>query len=400
MFNREDLLLSGISRFLYIENLTVKTDDGQGENCNLIAKGMCFMITGRLVEVNDKYYAILNLKHPDGRRLQKRFNLNLPVPNNKRRAQEKLNELCIEYTRKQQVEQNHPDVLLMDYVKEWIERRRPEISPTTYRNYLHMADHHMDHYFGETALRQITFREIEAYYQYLRNQKLSSTTIQHHHMLLQSVFREACRQEIILRNPVESVMKPKRQRAQISYYSEQEARQLVVTLTLAYGLRRSEVLGLRWQDVDFDKQTILVRHSVVEGVDNGRRVVCRKNMLKQAASRRTLPLFEPITTLLHEEWERKKALNPIYVYSDRHGNVMKPDVVTHDFQKFLKENGLRHIRFHDLRHSCASLLIAAHTPLIQVQHWLGHRTMLTTADLYSHLDSSLINECSEGMKKI
>lgn len=369
------------------------------------------MITGRLVEVNDKYYAILNLKHPDGRRLQKRFNLNLPVPNNKRRAQEKLNELCIEYTRKQQVEQNHPDVLLMDYVKEWIERRRPEISPTTYRNYLHMADHHMDHYFGETALRQITFREIEAYYQYLRNQKLSSTTIQHHHMLLQSVFREACRQEIILRNPVESVMKPKRQRAQISYYSEQEARQLVdavkgtklelvVTLTLAYGLRRSEVLGLRWQDVDFDKQTILVRHSVVEGVDNGKRVVCRKNMLKQAASRRTLPLFEPITTLLHEEWERKKALNPIYVCSDRHGNVMKPDVVTHDFQKFLKENGLRHIRFHDLRHSCASLLIAAHTPLIQVQHWLGHRTMLTTADLYSHLDSSLINECSEGMKKI
>lgn len=369
------------------------------------------MITGRLVEVNNKYYAVLNLKHPDGRRLQKRFDLGLPVPNNKRRAQEKLNALCVEYTRKHQVEQNHPDVLLMDYVKEWIEKRKPEISPTTYRNYLHMADHHMADYFGEMLLKQITFREIEAYYQYLRDQKLSSTTIQHHHMLLQSVFREACRQEIILRNPVESVEKPKRQRAQISYYSEQEARQLVdavkgtklelvVTLTLAYGLRRSEVLGLRWQDVDFDKQTILVCHSVVEGVDDGKRIVCQRDTLKQAASRRTLPLFEPITTLLHEEWERKKALNPVYVCSDRYGNVMKPDVVTHDFQKFLKEKGLRHIRFHDLRHSCASILIAAHTPLIQVQHWLGHRTMLTTADLYSHLDSSLINECGEGMKKI
>ena len=87
------------------------------------------MITGRLVEVNNKNYAVLNLKHPDGRRLQKRFDLGLTVPNNKRRAQEKLNALCAEYTRKQQVEQNHPDVLLMDYVKEWIEKRKPEISP-------------------------------------------------------------------------------------------------------------------------------------------------------------------------------------------------------------------------------------------------------------------------------
>lgn len=369
------------------------------------------MITGRLVEVNEQYYAILNLKHPDGKRLQKRFNLGLPVPNNKRRAQEKLNELCAEYTRKQQVEQNNPDVLLMDYIKNWIEKRRPELSPTTYRNYLHMAEHHMNDYFGESALKSITFREIEAYYQYLKDWSLSSTTIQHHHMLLQSVFREAHRQEMILKNPIDFVEKPKRQRAQISYYSEREVKQLidavkgtklelVVVLTLTYGLRRSEVLGLRWQDIDFDKQTLLVCHSVVEGIDEGKRIVCQKDTLKQAASYRTLPLFEPIASLLREEWERKKELRPIYVCSDRHGNVMKPDVVTHDFQKFLKENGLRHIRFHDLRHSCASLLIANHTPLIQVQHWLGHRTMLTTADLYSHLDSSLINECGESLKKI
>ena len=76
----------------------------------MIAGRNITMITGRLVAVNGKYYAILNLKHPDGRRLQKRFDLELPVPNNKRRAQEKLNALCAEYTRKQQLEQNHPNV--------------------------------------------------------------------------------------------------------------------------------------------------------------------------------------------------------------------------------------------------------------------------------------------------
>lgn len=268
----------------------------------------------------------------------------------------------------------------------------------------------MTDYFGDTLLREVNPQRIEAYYQFLKERGLSSTTIQHHHMLLQSVFRDASKREMILRNPFEFVRKPKRQRPQVNYYSEQEARQLLeavkgtklelpVTLSLIYGLRRSEVLGLRWKDVDFEKQTMLVCHSVIEGVDDGKRVVCAKDTLKQAASHRTLPLFEPILSLLQEEWERKKALWPVYVCSDRHGNVMKPDVVTHDFQKFLKENGLRHIRFHDLWHSCASLLIANHTPLIQVQHWLGHRTMLTTADLYSHLDSSLVNECGESMKK-
>lgn len=368
------------------------------------------MITGRLVEVKNQYYAILNLKHPNGKRFQKRFDLGLPVPNNKRRAQEKLQELCLAYTRRQQVEQNHPDVILMDFLSAWIERRKSDLSPSTYRNYIHMAEHHMTDYFGDALLREVNPQRIEAYYQFLKERGMSSTTIQHHHILLQSVFRDASKREMILRNPIEFVRKPKRQRPRVNYYSEQEARQLLeavkgtklelpVTLSLIYGLRRSEVLGLRWKDVNFEKQTMLVCHSVIEGVDDGKRVVCAKDTLKQAASHRTLPLFEPILSLLQEEWERKKALRPVYVCSDRHGNVMKPDVVTHDFQKFLKENGLRHIRFHDLRHSCASLLIANHTPLIQVQHWLGHRTMLTTADLYSHLDSSLVNECGESMKK-
>lgn len=108
------------------------------------------MITGKIVEVNHKYYAILNLKHPDGQRLQKRFDLGLPVLNNKRQAQEKLNELCAEYTRKQQVEENHPDVILTDFLKAWIESRKSELSPTTYRNYVHMAKHHMRDYFGDT----------------------------------------------------------------------------------------------------------------------------------------------------------------------------------------------------------------------------------------------------------
>ena len=213
-----------------------------------------------------------------------------------------------------------------------------------------------------------------------------------------------------MKKPMELVKKPKRNQPKVDFYSSQETQELlkavkgtkleiVVTLTVAYGLRRSEVLGLRWQDVDFDMGRIAVCHTVVEGVEDGKRVICKKDTMKEEASYRTLPLFEPITEMLRDELKRKHPYNPIYVCSDRYGRMMKPDVLTHDFKLFLEKSGLRHIRYHDLRHTTASLLIAEHVPLIEVQHWLGHKTMLTTANLYSHLDTSLIDECGNTVKK-
>ena len=369
------------------------------------------MITGRLTEVNGKYYAILNLKHPNGKRLQKRFDLELPVPNNKRRAQKKLNALCEEYTRKQQIEQNNQNVIFVAFLQNWLERRKAELSPSTYRSYKNMADHRMQVFFHDELINEITFWHIEDYYGYLLYDGLSSTTAQHHHALLKSVFHEAHRRGIIQEDPMEYVKKPKREQPKVSYYSLKEAQQLIaevkgtklelpVTLSLAYGFRRSEVLGLHWEDIDFVDNRISVCRTVVEGIDDGKRILVEKDSMKAAASRRTMPLFEPIATMIKEEWERKRALNPIFVCSDKNGQGMKPDVLTHDFKKFLADHGLRHIRYQDLRHSCASLLIAAHVPLIQVQHWLGHSTMLTTANMYAHLDTSLVDECGDGIKKI
>ena len=208
---------------------------------------------------------------------------------------------------------------------------------------------------------------------------------------------------------MELVKAPKRNQPKVDFYSPQETQDLlkavkgtklevVVTLTVAYGLRRSEVLGLRWQDVDVDRGRIAVCHTIVEGAEAGKRVIYEKDTMKEMASYRTLPLFEPITGMLREERERKHLYHPVYVCSDKYGAMMKPDVLTHDFKLFLERNGLRHIRYHDLRHTTASLLSADHVPLIAVQHWLGHKTMLTTANLYSHLDMSLIDECGNTVK--
>lgn len=368
------------------------------------------MITGRLIELNSQYYAVLNLKHTDGRRWQKRINLDMPVKNNKRRADEKLIELRKEYTRFQQIQNNSPDLMLSDFIFDWLAKKEPDLSPTTHRNYYHIINRSIVTYFKDSRVKDVSGKNIEAYYTSLADQGLSTTTIQHHHMILIQVFREACRKEIIGKDPMLFVDKPKRQPPNVNYYSSAEAQKLwdavtghkleiIIKLTLFYGFRRSEVLGVRWADIDFNTRTISINRAIVDAVVDGKRTLYEKSELKGKASKRTMPLCDMVFNLLQHEYETKKHFDSPYVCTDKHGQLISPDETTHRFRKLLKEENLRLIRFHDLRHTCASLLIAARTPLIEVQHWLGHSTMLTTADLYSHLEYAAKVPNAEIMKK-
>ena len=112
---------------------------------------------------------------------------------------------------------------------------------------------------------------------------------------------------------------------------------------------------------------------------------------------------EEVETLARAQFttlESENNLNPLNLaFPPKNGTYTDPRTLQKRVDEVSKRCEAKGVNVHSLRHSCASILIAAHTPLIQVQHWLGHRTMLTTADLYSRLDSSLINECGEGMKK-
>lgn len=369
------------------------------------------MITGRLIEYNDMYYAILNLKHKDGKRLQKRFSLDLSVKNNKRRAEEKLSELCRQHTNLCAMEQNASGILFGDFLIQWLEEKRTKISPTTYRSYESYRLKYIQSILGNHQLNAITFRDIEGYYQVLEKQGLSSTTILHHHAMLHQAFSRACKYEMIPTNPMQRVERPKRAHFEAGYYSAEEAQALLlavketaievpVALTLFYGLRRSEVLGLRWSDVNFEANTLSVNRAVVGTMVDDRYTTVVKNTLKGVSAYRTMPLCEEITNLLQAEQRKKAAFQSEYVCTDKYGRLMKPDYLSQTFSKLLEQNNLRHIRYHDLRHSCAGLLIASRTPLIEVQHWLGHATMLTTADLYAHLDDSLKDRCADSMKKI
>ena len=271
---------------------------------------------------------MLNLKHPDGSRWQKRINLELPVKNNLRRAEEYLQALRVEDIRQQQIQNGNGKMLASDYLWSWLDKKKPLLSPTTHHGYKHIIECHMEPYFSQKTMFKISCHDIESYYEELKKKGLSGTTIQHHHMILKQVFYTACRTGIIEKDPMIYVDKPKREKPNVNYYSQEEASKLwevvkdhkleiVVKLALYYGFRRSEVLGLKWSDVDFSAGTVAVNRAVVnEFSGEGKMTVRDKAELKGSSSRRTMPMSDLILDLLKNEKEKKLGFNNEYVCTD------------------------------------------------------------------------------------
>jgi integrase len=204
------------------------------------------------------------------------------------------------------------------------------------------------------------------------------------------------------------VDRPKKNVYQAQFYSAEEMMtlfdavsddplEICVKLAGYYGLRRSEVLGLKWDAINLEQKTISIRHKVIEDEVDGKFVAVGEDVLKTKSSYRTLPLLPSVEKLLLAEKEKQEMYRRLfkrsycrdyldYICLDQTGKLMRPNYVTEHFSWLLEKFGLKRIRFHDLRHSCASLLLANGISMKQIQIWLGHSTFSTTADIYSHLD--------------
>ena len=225
-----------------------------------------------------------------------------------------------------------------------------------------------------------------------------------HHKAL----KYAVKMDLIPFNPADKVERPKKQRYIADYYRQEELERLLeaskdhpysllIQMTAFYGLRRSEALGLKWDAIDFERDTITIKHIVTNAKIDGKCEIVCADRAKAKYSLRALPLVSNVRETLLARREQEKEDRRVcgncyskkydgYVFVDAMGNIFNPRSVTANFSKLLEQNGLRHIRFHDLRHSCASLLLANDVPLKQIQEWLGHSDIGTTANIYSHLD--------------
>ena len=164
-------------------------------------------------------------------------------------------------------------------------------------------------------------------------------------------------------------------------------------------MRRSEALGMKWDAIDFERNTITIRHTFTIVDLDGKRIEVTSDQTKTKSSMSTLPLVpfvkEKLLKLKAEQEENQRLCGRSYIKDyigyvciNEIGDIIRPGYITSTFPKLLEEHGMRKGRFHDLRHSCASLLLANGVPMKQIQEWLGHSDFSTTANIYAHLDCS------------
>lgn len=254
-------------------------------------------------------------------------------------------------------------------------------------------------------------KHIQDYYNYeLEVNHVSANTVKHRHANIHKAFAYAYKTDLIQSNPADKVELPKIEKYSGQFYNQKQIENLIrvvkgdpiefgVITASFYGLRRSEVLGLKWDAIDFENKTITIRHTVHEVTIDGKTRIVASDTTKTKSSYRSLPLVKPFEEILlrmkQEQEENKRLCGRCYcqdyldyIYVNQIGEIVKPGFVTAHFSAVLKANNLPHIRFHDLRHSCASLLFAQGVSLKEIQAWLGHSTIGTTANIYTHLDEN------------
>lgn len=311
----------------------------------------------------------------------------------------------------------------LDFLDIWLETIKPSVAYNTIKGYTKNV-RRIKAFFQNynLMLDEVKPIHIQKFYNSLYAEGLSGNSVLHLHACLHRAFEYAMKTELVFSNPTDRTERPKCEKYVASFYNKEEIAQLFelfkgdrmelcVHIAAYYGLRRSEVVGLKWDAVDFEQKTLTIKHKVIDDYIDGKEVIIAEDKLKNASSRRTLPLIPHIEKLLLEEKQKQEYYMDLlkdgynteykdYICRDNFGNLITPAFISDHFRFMIRKHGMKKIRFHDLRHSCASLLLANGIQMKQIQDWLGHSTYNVTANFYSHLDYCSKLESAAAMSQI
>lgn len=367
------------------------------------------MQNGSLRKRGNRYYAIIMTEDAFGNKKQREFSTHT---DNKKAAQKFLNELLIDYER---IGISSEKMKFGAYIDSFLRKAKPDLSPTSYRDYRLILADHVKPILGNIYLDKLKASHLEEYYA-LKRETLSSNTVNKHHRVINKALADAKRLGLIVVNPAENAKPPKTEPPSVGEaLTPENAAKLFQTvrgsefelpclLAALCGLRRGEICGLRWKDIDFEKHTLTVNQTLVKVGGE----YCTKPP-KSKTSIRTITVPELVLAALRRQ-KTQNAANKLRYGTDYLGNDLvlcnelgehiNPDWLTRTFDIYLKMAGLQHIRFHDLRHTNATLMLVSGTPLKVASERLGHSTIKITADLYTHVTTSLDQKASAGLDKL
>lgn len=375
-------------------------------------------MTGSLQIKGKYYYAVLECKDSSGKRKPKWISLKIPVKgNNKRLANQRLKELINQYEGKE-IANKYEDLYFEVYMQKWYERKKLGIELSTWEGYGYHLKHITDYFSGKKIkLSRLKPVHIKEYYDYQlrygRTQKnggadegLSTRTVRSHSLLMKAALEEAVELNIISDNPAKNVTVPKKlvdnqKKDDDVFMDEDEIRHFfeilkghrlyeVFVIILFFGLRRSEALGLKWKNIDFEQNVVYIKDTVVKI-----KTLQEKERTKNKSSQRSYPLTKEIKELLLQLKEQQSHNKNIlrenywesdYIFTWEDGRPYSPDYLTKSFKKIVQrdERLSSDLTVHSLRKSCASLLFQKGRTLKEVQKWLGHKEGSTvTLSIYT-----------------
>lgn len=373
----------------------------------------------------DYYYIIVSYHLSNGKRVQKWIKTEFSVNgNNKRKLEQKRIEILQEWQNKLVLDET--EMLFSDYLKQWLEDTKYTISKNTYYGYKQVIHNVICPYFAERRIKLCDLKpyHIQDFYTYkLNNDKVTANTIHHYHANISKALRYAYKMGRIESNPADKVDLPKKNRHAANFYTVEELKTFlkvakgspiepVVLLASWFGLRRGEIIGLRWQDIDFANKILYINGTVKDKGVSGSKI---KNLYYEATAKtsssiRSFPMSDSAVKYLSElkaKQEKQKQKNKLYNHTwdgfvcvRPDGSLLPLEYVTRAIPKLCENAGLKRIKLHELRHTNISILLESGASMKELQEWAGHSSYNTTANIYSHIQAKSKAKLTESLENM
>lgn len=395
--------------------------------------GIKLDLRANIVEKRGTLQVVVTYKDILGVSRQRWRDTKLKKKGNKKRAEkiknEFLSELEKEFAEKENEHKTHfdweqkIDITFFDYLHDYLKIAKQNVSELTFISYHKLVKTRIKHFFEASRLPLTSLRPIhlQKFYESILDDGCTANTAIHYHAYIRKALQHAVNMDYIPNNIADRVAKPKKRQFIPQFYTSKELNELlaaiegekiwlVVLLTGFYGLRRSEVLGLKWDAFDFVNKKFKIKHVVLEDPREYGRLI-KKNQTKNDPSYRSMPLIPYIEEKImkQKEWQQQNRKlfgdnyleeDNEYIFTMEDGRIMHPSYVSNRTKTLMKRNHLRVIRFHDLRHSNASIMLDEGQDMKRIQEWLGHASFTTTANLYAHLTPGFKNEAANSLEKV